>query len=464
MPTPGGSSHVSQAAGITAGNLAVWVNDGLLGDSGTTSSTVNPTFQNLTLTGLLYESASAGIIAGTTRTQAGATVLTREVNRVDTSTAPGAGSTLGDGVALMASVVGLDIVVTNNTANPIQVYGNGSDTINGVAGATGVPVPPGDVAAFVCGATGAWHFEAGVGSFGAFPIMLAAETISAINPIAQATATPLAAVINHITVVNAAGAAVALPSGRYGLELAVENATANPLTVYPINAGTDTINGLAANAPIVIPGFMTALLRAASGGVWQSDPFLNGAGAVPATGAIQPGSAVTGGIRGGGNISVITNAAGQGNGADTTDDVIATFAIPASAFDIAGRQVTIQAMGKTAATANNKRVRIWWGTTTQTLGLAVAGGTLIADSGVVTTNNGGWNATATVTKYGAAGSNTQIGQGQVVAGVSHTGTQVPVLLTATESGVINVTVTGASSTTGAANDVLSQMLEVMFNN
>ena len=65
----------------------------------------------------------------------------------------------------------------------------------------------------------------------------------------------------------------------------------------------------------------------------------------------------TGGIRaGGGNLSAVVNSAGQGNGADTTDDVLATYALPASALNAAGRQVTITALGKLAATANNKRI------------------------------------------------------------------------------------------------------------
>ena len=52
-------------------------------------------------------SSLSGITAGTTRTQAGATGLSQEVNRVDTATAPAAGSTLGDGVRLMPAVAGL---------------------------------------------------------------------------------------------------------------------------------------------------------------------------------------------------------------------------------------------------------------------------------------------------------------------------------------------------------------------
>lgn len=423
-----------------------------------------------TMLGELYSGVgggAAGIVAGTTRTQAGATPLTSTINRIDTSTAVAAGSIVGDGVALGSSAKPERTYIINNTANPIQVYSlNGSgDTINGVAAAIGVSLPPGDVGEFVTAAAGVWNFEAGVGSFGSLPIDISAENVSAVSPASQATATPLPAVINHVTTVNAAGAAVALISAKYGLSQAVENATANPITVYPVNGGTDTINGLAANAPILIPGFTTVLFRAASNGTWQSDPFFNGVGALPSTVGSQLGSAVTGVARPGGNANLQVSAAGLGNGADTTDDVLFTYALPASAFDVAGRQVTITASGKFAATANNKRIKIWWGTTTQTVGAAVAGGTLIADSGVVTTNAGGWTASAQVQKYGAAGSNTQLADdAQVVAGASHTGTLPPVLLTAAENAIINITVTGASPTTGAANDVLGQKFDVAFNN
>jgi len=166
-----------------------------------------------------------------------------------------------------------------------------------------------------------------------------------------------------------------------------------------------------------------------------------------------------------GNASVQVSAAGLGNAAATTDTVLFTYALPASAFDVAGRQATITAAGSFAANANNKRVKIWWGTTTQTVGAVVAGGTLIADSGVVTTNAGGWAASVQVQKYGATGSNTQIATcALMAAGSTHLGTSAPVALTAAENAVINITLTGASSTTGAANDVLGQMLDIAFNN
>ena len=493
-----------------------------------------------TLGNFLYETAGSGITAGTTRTQAGATALTKEVNRVDTATNPvvtvaaaasfttasttitmgsantgniqpgmvvydntqtayvgvvstytgttltlvaasktnssgstdslifNYGSTLGDGVLLPASGAGLDVTVINNTAYPIQVYGNGSDTINGIAATVGVPLPPGDVAQFECSVAGDWRVELGFGASGIIPTMLSAENVQAITPAAQSTAQPIGAVINHVTNVSASGAAVALPAAQYGIELAIENSAANPLTVYPVNSGSDKINGLSANSPVVIPGYTTALFRAASGGVWQSDPFFNGAGATPSTALVQAGSSTTGVARSGGNISVQSVSAGNANAAATTNTVLLTYALPASVLDVAGRQLTIFAAGKFAATANNKVVQIYLGVDVQTVGSAIVTTTntvSIATSGVVTTSGGGWTASALVTKYGAAGSNTQIAVNQgVVAGSTHTGTSVPVLTTVTESGVIYVTVTGASSTTGAASDVLGQLLDVAFSN
>lgn len=165
-----------------------------------------------------------------------------------------------------------------------------------------------------------------------------------------------------------------------------------------------------------------------------------------------------------GNVTNQVSAAGQGNSADTTDDVLFTYPLPAGAFDQAARQLVISAAGKFAATANNKRIKIWWGTTTQTVGAPVVGGTLICDSGVVAQNGGGWAATATVQKYGAAGSNTQLASQAQVIGTTHLGAQVPVLLTAAENATINITITGASPTTGAANDVVAQQFDVQFFN
>jgi hypothetical protein len=80
-------------------------------------------------------SVSASVTAaGTTR--ADATALTSEINDLTTVA-------LNTGVILPASAtvgIGGFVVVFNNGANPAQVYGAGSDTIDSVAGSTGVPL------------------------------------------------------------------------------------------------------------------------------------------------------------------------------------------------------------------------------------------------------------------------------------------------------------------------------------
>ncbi|NKI68958.1 hypothetical protein GN109_05960 [Collimonas pratensis] len=189
------------------------------------------------------------------------------------------------------------------------------------------------------------------------------------------------------------------------------------------------------------------------------------AGTMLSGASLQAGQATPGSVRTCGNVSVQVSAAGLGNGADTTDDVLFTYALPANSLDAAGRQLTITAAGKFAANGNNKRIKVWFGTTTQTVGAAVVGGTVIADSAVQTTNGGGWAASVQVQKYGVSGSNTQISTcAQIAAGASHLGTSAPVALTSAENAVINITITGSSPTTGAANDVAGQLFDIAFNN
>jgi len=216
------------------------------------------------------ESATGAITAGTTRTRAGATALTSTVNFVTTSTAPAAGTVLGDGVVLRASTPGVTQKVANSTANVIQVYAAGSDTINGIAGATGVPVPPGDVAYFECAVAGAWMFEAGLGATGQLSLVLACDGITAAGT-SQATATQLVANINNVTTV-AAGTGVNLPASAPGQDITIMNNGANPLLVYPLQGATDTINGVAATTGIAIHPGTTATFNSSAAGAWTVQP------------------------------------------------------------------------------------------------------------------------------------------------------------------------------------------------
>lgn len=102
---------------------------------------------------------SATFVPGTTVTgitahagggQASATALTGAINRVDTV------GTAADSVALPApSAVGQTVIVINNAAaNSMQVFGSGTDTINGVATGTGVAQAAGKTAIYTAVTTG----------------------------------------------------------------------------------------------------------------------------------------------------------------------------------------------------------------------------------------------------------------------------------------------------------------------
>jgi hypothetical protein len=195
-------------------------------------------------------------------------------------------------------------------------------------------------------------------------------------------------------------------------------------------------------------------------------------------GPIQVGSTVEGAVNGvvriEGNVFCLAGNPIGGNAADTTDDILGGLVLPAWAFDQAGRQLNLFAQGITGATTNNKRFKLWLNPTmsgqTVTKGVisggtvsGVGSGVLLADSGTwvnaTTPNNAaGWYIEALVTKYGARGSNTQMGQAQTILGTLHGGINAGQAMTLPENASINVVVSGSSYTTGAAGDVNLQQL------
>jgi hypothetical protein len=214
---------------------------------------------------------------------------------------------------------------------------------------------------------------------------------------------------------------------------------------------------------------------AASAAVWLLDGVQPGVGVEPANMLTQFGGSAFGATFGAfteeGNLYRNIGNPIAGNGADTTDDIIGGIALPAGAFDVAGRGLCITAQGKLGSTGNNKRIRLWINPIMSgqvvTAGV-IAGGTvtgagsgvLAVDSGTQTGNAVGWSVLANFFKYGAGGSNTQYVQGSPITGASHGGISAPAFTAFTESAAMNIVVTGASQTTGAANDVVLNFLEV----
>lgn len=146
-------------------------------------------------------------------------------------------------------------------------------------------------------------------------------------------------------------------------------------------------------------------------------------------------------------------------GATGADNVVGVITIPANYFGLSGQGIYFTASGNFAATANNKRVKLIFNPATAVIGSTVgAGGTTLADTGVVATNNQGWLLEGAIIKRGSLGANTQttISVG-AVAGTSNVGILLNVDTVAVETAAILVAVTINNTT--AASDASMDFFE-----
>lgn len=174
-----------------------------------------------------------------------------------------------------------------------------------------------------------------------------------------------------------------------------------------------------------------------------------------------------------GQIFRLAGAPIASNAADTTDDILAGFVLPAGALDVANRGILLNFQGRFAANGNNKTIKVWANPTTMTgstttngviSGGVAAGGTPLFTTGVITSNALGWEVSCLLSKYGAAGSNTQMLQSTNILGTVHGGISLPTAITLAENAAINIVVTGASGTTGAAADVACWLAQALGMN
>lgn len=106
-------------------------------------------------TGIL-ESTADSLTAHAGGGQTNALLLTAATNRITTV------GTAADSVKLPVSVAGMSINIINDaSANAAQVFGSGTDTIDGVATGTGVVLSAAKRATFYCLTVGAWQSSAG---------------------------------------------------------------------------------------------------------------------------------------------------------------------------------------------------------------------------------------------------------------------------------------------------------------
>lgn len=140
--TQGGGTYSNTATGSVKvlGNTAI-NSTGVIKDS---------TTDDMFVGGLVMGSAVNGLTAKAGGGQSGATLLSGQCNAIGTVT------TAGDSVILPVSASGKTIFVANRGANVCQVFAQGSDQINSIAGSTGVSLAGAKQAVFFCTTPGRW--------------------------------------------------------------------------------------------------------------------------------------------------------------------------------------------------------------------------------------------------------------------------------------------------------------------
>ena len=128
-----------------------------------------------------------------------------------------------------------------------------------------------------------------------------------------------------------------------------------------------------------------------------------------------------------------------GTGNNTNETTLWTYSLAANTLDTNTKAVRITAWGTTAANANNKTVKLYFGST------------VVANRGTHTFGTGGsWHYTAIVSRTGAA---TQVAVGSSVYNGATVGVDTT---TPTESlaGAVTIKVTGQNGTSSANDSVL----------
>lgn len=216
----------------------------------------------------LTELAEDNITATAGGGQATARLLTSQTSRIVTV------ATTGDSIRLPVSAPGLELLVVNSGVNAVQVFGFGTDLVDGLPTSMGVSQMPSSMVIYSCTTAGQWFTNGiGTGYAGSFPTVSYASNVTAKAGGGQSIATPLTTVLTRVGIVATAGDSVTLPAAVAGMQVIIANAsTTNNINIFPNN--NDTINALGANAAFasaagknvsfycMIPGFWHAILSA----------------------------------------------------------------------------------------------------------------------------------------------------------------------------------------------------------
>jgi hypothetical protein len=197
------------------------------------------------------QSAQDSLTASTTHSVAGALQIASTFARFTTV------ANAGDAAKLPAGYPGMSVGVINAGANNMQLYGfQAADTINNVAGSTGVSQMPSSMVFYTCSSvnpkTGVAVWTAqdlGVGTNGNYPTLAYQHGLVAGTTQTAAGGTPITSSIAEFDTVAHNNDAGTLPPAQPGMQIAVINNGANTLQVFAATAalggaaGGDTVNG-----------------------------------------------------------------------------------------------------------------------------------------------------------------------------------------------------------------------------
>lgn len=211
--------------------------------------------------GRFWTESFHNLTASTTHTQAGATPIDSMFNTV-------AVNNPGDSVVLpsVASFPGgaLIICVQNISANAMQVFAQGSDTINGAAGSSGLSQMGNSIVYYQCTQPGVWQ-AVGLGSgfaTGANGAMVTYSTLTGLTASpthTQAAATLVTAMQNQISVCATLNDCIRLPPAQPGMEITVVNNGAQSAAAFPSSAAQGGVTG----GDTILPSAQNAVLNAA---------------------------------------------------------------------------------------------------------------------------------------------------------------------------------------------------------
>jgi hypothetical protein len=217
---------------------------------------------------ILLELAADGLTAKASGNQTNGTQVTTQVARFSTV------ATAGDSCLLPEARPGAVIVIINDGAAVLGVYGQGTDTIDQATNAAGVSQMANSVARYVCTVAGAWRSQSlAVG----YDPILGLQTLAAVDGLAansaanQANGTAINKSLSRFSTVGGAGYSALLPASAAGLSLLVLNTSAaNNMAVYP--AANEQINGGGNNNAFTIPPASLAWFYCTAGGNWYASP------------------------------------------------------------------------------------------------------------------------------------------------------------------------------------------------